>query len=310
MTEQTPDNKKNKADQSIPERSLPADIGKVEANAAVKEENPGSAKQTNVRESKKLSWINWIKRIWKLPAKWWNDLKSAEVSNRLIAIATVVISVATIFTWLDVHSGSKQTDKIIAASQDIKAALQTANGQNRDAVNRTLWQNQMTLNATVDQFHLDQRAWIGVEDISSNPPTPQVDKPWDISVTLKNTGKTPAKNILMRSAEATLKQLPDVNARCGEAVRINASSTLLPPNGTYRIILHVSNGVKVPIDWEKEISDAGKLYVSGCIVYDDVFRQKHWMTYCGDFEPPANGGPVNFLACKMHNDTGDGNPPH
>jgi hypothetical protein len=163
-----------------------------------------------------------------------------------------------------------------------------------------------SIKATQDALRLDQRAWVGTEDISSVPTTPETDKVWDVNVSMKNSGKTPAKNILMWNTEALLKALPNVNADCAEAIERQASKTMLPPNGGYKALLHVANGVKMPSDWEKEIKDNGAIYVHGCVLYDDVFRRPHWMTYCGVYDIEHKSG---FQSCLKYNDTGDGKPP-
>jgi hypothetical protein len=160
-----------------------------------------------------------------------------------------------------------------------------------------------------DNFKIDQRAWIGLEDIVSTPLVPEIGKPWDLAPSLKNSGKTPGKRVMMRNVEELSSDTPDVNIRCAEAVAMKASQTILPPNSSYKAVLHVANGVSLPKDWQKEITDHGTLYVDGCIVYDDIFGDTHWMTYCARFTPVIESNPVSFLACPLYNDSGEGNQP-
>jgi hypothetical protein len=154
---------------------------------------------------------------------------------------------------------------------------------------------------------LDQRAWIGVEDITSIPPIPQEDKTWDIAATFRNSGKTPAINFLMQSSQHIQDSPPNVNAKCAEAIRKDESRTMLPPNGKNMATLHVVD--HSPPNWEEQITAGGTLYVWGCVIYDDVFNGLHWMTYCGTFKPITKGGQIQFQACRVGNATGDGDPP-
>lgn len=65
----------------------------------------------------------------------------------------------------------------------------------QDAVHEarlTRQQSQKAFDATVSQFHLDQRAWIGPVDASI---TWAVGKPLLIAIPIKNTGKTPGTSV-------------------------------------------------------------------------------------------------------------------
>jgi hypothetical protein len=215
--------------------------------------------------------------------------------------------------WREMHGSGEQTDKIIAADERLAAAnerfataMENSVAQAQLAMQKSIQESDKALNQTIAVSRLDQRAWVGMEEITGIPPTPEVDKVWDIAVSLKNSGKTPAKNILMWNTESVLKELPNVNSDCNEAIKQQASKSILPPNGVYKAILHVGNGTKIPSDWEKELSDTGALYIDGCVLYDDVFGRAHWMTYCGAFDPSTKN---SFQTCKKYNDTGDGKPP-
>lgn len=154
---------------------------------------------------------------------------------------------------------------------------------------------------------LDERAWVGVEEMSSIPPVPQTDKPWDVSLTFRNSGKTPAINFLMQSSQHIQAEFPNINSKCAEAIKKRDSVTMLPPNGRSEAILHITDGA--PSNWEDQITAGNALYVWGCVVYDDVFTGRHWMTYCGNFKPVTKGGQITFQSCKIGNNTGDGDPP-
>ena len=132
-----------------------------------------------------------ISRILNWPKGWWGDLKRPEVSNRTIAVATVFVAIATGFSWWEVHSSSKQTDKIVTASQNIQTALDTQNQQSRDALDQTLRENRRALrrnlrqsqaamdasneqsrsvlNANISTYKTDQRAWVAEIHVIPTP---------------------------------------------------------------------------------------------------------------------------------------------
>ena len=49
-----------------------------------------------------------------------------------------------------------------------------------------------SLDTTTEQLRLDQRAWLGVDGVSGEP---KEKERWEITVAIKNTGKTPAKDV-------------------------------------------------------------------------------------------------------------------
>lgn len=260
----------------------------------------------------------------------WTYIKSPEATNLIMAAATVVIAVFTALTFLLVLDSGQDTQKLITAAEtqaDAATEISQAAGDQVDAANNfadtaedinnrisdavdqlqsSATNTKTSIETTKEAMRLDQRAWIGTEQMNSIPATPEVDKTWDISATLRNSGKTPAKSVVMWNSEGVLKDIPDVNADCKEAVRQKASNSMLPPNAINSVVVHVANGIKMPKTWESEITSGGSLYFHGCVLYDDIFGKKHWMTYCGSFDLTTKN---SFLACRKYNDTGDGDPP-
>src|ERR1017187_3195084 len=123
------------------------------------------------------------------PGMLWASLKRAEVSNGLIAVATVVIAIAGGFTWWEAHGAGEQTEKLISAANiNAGAAKQSAqasrdfadtagkiNAGILDAVGKLDAQakameesrissesaSTRSLTAIIDNFHQEQRAWVG-----------------------------------------------------------------------------------------------------------------------------------------------------
>src|SRR5207253_2145615 len=116
----------------------------------------------------------------------WNFIKTPESTNLTLAAATVVIAVATVFTYLEIHSGSTQTDRVIAADERLAAAMENAVRQAGKA-----------LDANIDMSRTDQRAWIGVNGIGAVDP--KANSPVTIEARYANTGKTVALQCVMHT---------------------------------------------------------------------------------------------------------------
>jgi hypothetical protein len=278
--------------------------------------NGGRTDQTSQRPSPPI-------KPWKIKetaVRWWNFIKSPDFTNPAIAIATIAIAIATVFTWVEVHSGGKQTDKIVTASQSIKTALETSNTQSQEALNKsfdhaddalkkTLKQGQdamdgsnkqskIALDAAIQQSQLDQRAWIVWRGIG---PVPQLDQPWEPQVHFTNTGRTPAKNVLLSCNLVPL----DKEARFPKEVAPD-SPTILAPNDDQFCILKPMTIPKVNQTFLDEVSTAiFRVYIYGSADYFDVFGKEHWLTFCRVMQPDGK----TWSSCKTGNDTGDGKKP-
>lgn len=121
----TPEDNQRQFDQSIDERAIPTDIRELDIDDPVSDD---SHRQSAHKNKEPLLDTLARKAGRTLLAKWWESLKSPEVSNRLIAVATVVIAVAAGFTWREAHGAGTQTDKIIEADNRIAAGIEASLG--------------------------------------------------------------------------------------------------------------------------------------------------------------------------------------
>jgi hypothetical protein len=166
----------------------------------------------------------------------------------------------------------------IASDKAANAAVSAA-----EEAKQSRLQSIQSFNATIEQFHLDQRAWIGVVavrkiDFQQNP--------IDLGVDLANTGKTPAFNVKSR---IVVKFIPK-----GEAVTItylpirlpNYRDTLFPGMVT---TLRPTSTPPIPATIAEEVkSGSTVIYYYGWITYDDVFHQSHRTEFC--LEKTPGGG--------------------
>ncbi len=118
-----------------------------------------------------------------------NDYHKSREKAKWTDIATVVLTVGIVLTaiiqawifnrqWTEMHTAGEQTDRMISAAKQIESDLNASNQQNQDAFKQTLdtnrialkknlEQSQASLNTTIHNFQRDQRAWIGLGEMSS-----------------------------------------------------------------------------------------------------------------------------------------------
>jgi hypothetical protein len=145
---------------------------------------------------------------------------------------------------------------------------------------RSRLQAEKSFGATIEQFHLDQRAWVG--PVAVRGITVKENAEAAISITIKNTGKTPALH--MQSDLMLYDYLVDKTKRpqflytkSGNPIR--SIDTMLPQmEGTL-----AGTTFGIPLSHAQVIaftSGTDVLYAYGKIKYFDVFKVQHHTTFC------------------------------
>jgi hypothetical protein len=131
---------------------------------------------------------------------------------------------------------------------------------------------------------LDQRAWVAVWQISGQP---ELDKPWHVVITAKNSGKTFGKKFFI-VARYRIKELadpdPDFAAEEKEERakrQFGNAGNVISPNEDLSMILNVNDGERMTQDVINYVkSPTIMLLVFGKITYLDIFGCDHWTTFC------------------------------
>jgi hypothetical protein len=210
--------------------------------------------------------------------------KSLLVSS-LTLFSVLIYSVLVYFQWRE----------MIAATGATQDAVHEAR------LNRQ--QAQKSLDAAIDQFHLDQRAWVGLVEGS-----PARFKDGNASVYVKegentqffflvgNSGKTPALKTTFKITAAVLASDAPFVAKYEKPVSAPTVGVVQP-------------GVKFPLNTlpsrgiaTKEHIDALKsgkwiYYIYGIISYEDVFERKHQTSFCVYLTPSLD----QMLSCGSYN---------
>jgi len=155
------------------------------------------------------------------------------------------------------------------------------------------WSTQRIVNLTREQFTKDQRPWLAVD-----PPTETVKGvfPFKLNMLIRNTGRTPARNVIVKfNAFPFLSSEEPRFIFKGDPVPFGP----IAPNAyhifTYRGQTNENN---------EGVPNGYTYYAYGSVAYQDVFTDKHWITYCF-----FKQGTESYAYCKNHNDIGDGEPP-
>jgi hypothetical protein len=219
--------------------------------------------------------------------------------TRWLAFFTAALVFATIALFI---SGERNVE---VARESAEAAGRSANAA-KEAADAA--RNSITL--AKDTMQLDQRAWIVLESIAPVPLIPEVGKTFGVTGVIKNTGKTPARNIVIYSIIEPVDagRLPNFSYD-GVPKLIGG---LLSPNIPATLPLNVLPDAKTkqPALFSQEQLDIFKskksvIYAHGRIEYEDIFGNIHWMTYCSYLPFP----PISSMAfCAEHNDTDDYQP--
>jgi hypothetical protein len=289
MPDPASDSNKDKPDEEIAQRARETDIAKVtEDDAKDANEQPKSSDQGTGEPKKPRIML----RAGRTVCQWWDDLKKPEVSNRLVATATVVIAVASGLTWHEMRNGSNQTDSIIAADQRIATAMENSNLQAQTAFANT-----------TQQAEIAQRAWLNIEVHPLSTEHYAADKPFPTRFRALNVGHSPALDL--KRVTYAIKVYKQQNPTFALPVPFYSATDLVPsgnlvPGGfIYSDVTFLLNSTDV-----RDIDDGAlRLYVYGRVDYSDVFGTTHWTNFCDYL---LSGG--DFAICSEYSQMDNNQP--
>jgi hypothetical protein len=145
-----------------------------------------------------------------------------------------------------------------------------------------------------ENTHLDQRAWVAPKALHGKA---ELGKPFIITIILKNTGKTFAKNFEATVAWAG-KHISDPDPNFNDAVEegyATKSVALIAPDA------EIIQSLKLPEDGRKLIDQDFEafndptmvFYCFGKVTYTDIFKCEHWTTFCWRLYPSAGENRVH-----------------
>jgi hypothetical protein len=204
--------------------------------------------------------------------------------NVFIAAATfVVVTAYATIAYL-------QWQEMIGATDAARDAVHEAR------LNRQ--QSDRTFKATIEQFHLDQRAWLGFGEMQAPL---EVGKPFLIHFSFQNSGKTPALNVQEKHEVRPINK-GEILKFTYKDVTGEPSRTVVLPNAGFRADFPANLGQMTSPQVEDVKSGKTRIYLYGKATYDDVFGGHHWVTFCNELDSRG------WHACAEYNETDDQKP--
>jgi len=191
-------------------------------------------------------------------------------SHRWMIGLTAVIAVTGVLGWwvtwgqLDIMKG--QIAEMITAMNRIASSMEESAKQSKTA-----------LDYTIEKSKLDQRAWVTISRAVINPPI-VAGKTSYITITLKNSGKSPALKTRFRQAAKLVSELPRGLMPQVSSNKLIESVSVIGPDGTT-----MNHFALVPLsEWQVSLLNSGKgmIVTFGSITYFDIFDIKHDTTFC------------------------------
>ncbi|SRR5258708_6789126 len=211
--------------------------------------------------------------------------KEANLADYLIVLLTAAIVFWGGMTWWEMHDAGTQTNKIIAADERLAKAMEDSVAQAK-----------IGLDASIDISRNDQRAWVGITGIQIR--TLQPGQKIEMNMPLQNSGKTAAVDVRTRS----FVHLSDTPLNVSAFIA-NRNDQFKPPMVIFPNIADANITLVSPLPFSEVEITAIKngrkfMYAFGEIRYKDVFDRPHHTLFCGMY---ASDTPNNMRFCNEYN---------
>jgi len=153
------------------------------------------------------------------------------------------------------------------------------------------YQQWQVMNGQLAMSHLDQRAWVAPSAIEGKP---EQDKPFNISITVKNTGRTFAleyKLLAGFESRDLADPSPDFDADLAKLAKDMTGEQantfgLISPQGVFTSTIKASSDKNLTKDDMLEITSPTRImFVFGKITYKDIFNCEHWTRFSARCHP-------------------------
>lgn len=269
------------------------------------------------------------------------EIKKTKITDLVTVFATVVIMVATtVYSFIALKQWKvmeRQTDasfqqlsiakdSIKIASDSLEESRKSASEQSNRAERITIANEQIaqisknsvetaqevakkSLDATIENFRLEQRAWIGPmalkwDDYIEGKKKVHIKEgeQFKVGVNLINSGKTPAFNVKAFIIVTALKQgeKPDPQKRQEDEL-LHQTNAVMQPGGTFGLDNISANFIPSKNQIESLSRGERVIHLFGKIIYEDVFDQQHFTKFCMFLHQDL----ASFSGCPYYNETDD-----
>jgi hypothetical protein len=169
------------------------------------------------------------------------------------------------------------------------------------------------IQSTIDNFHNDQRAWIGCT-VQSGVPQIEGDhiKSFKVNFICLNTGKTPAIDFIHQvslgySSHPETFKPSFTGGQTIKAGTIKSVSTFFPgsqyrdseefPEQMFSVVV-ITPKTTLPVTPQMLDDPSIGLFAYGRVCYKDIFRRPHWLRFCNFYDNAAKSWP----SCEKYNE--------
>jgi len=203
----------------------------------------------------------------------------------LALVVGAVVAFANVQLWIQTRESTRIAGIAAKAAQEgAKASADQSEA------------TKQSIQATVNSFQLDQRAWVALGDIVF---TAKTTEPIKVTIVVKNVGRTPAMDVI---SVIGLAEKP-------KGREIALTDIKYPGNPSYFGALYPSVSTLIgknlerttptqAADIENWKSGATIVYIFARVTYKDVFNEPHWAHFCAQIQNDL----ASVHACQIYND--------
>jgi hypothetical protein len=213
------------------------------------------------------------------------EMQSATKATQIAAEAAEKAAKISEGQLEQMKSGSEQTDKIIKEAHRMS-----------DAMEETLRQSRVALDASIEASRLDQRAWVGIKNMSIS--TMEVGQRLRTGIDVINSGKTIAKDLRQTGYLVISRKIINIDEVVTSGTLPSTEPHIFGSTFPNQQVV-VNNSIDSVLTAEQiNAIKSGTLfvYLFGDLFYLDVYNRSHVTQYAGRYDP--NSG--IFLACPEH----------
>ena len=273
------------------DKSSPAQIPSTVQERIVGQGSQTAAEEDECRTGELAKEVHWLQH-----ATFWS-----QVGLGLIGIAALWIYHGQL---AEMQKSTQATKDALGIARDTLTETQTSNARQftlnelarndaATAANASSAESRRALQATIDSFHNEDRAWIGISEakpVSFAGNATAKSANMQVAFTLRNYGHSAAENIRFL---AVLESDPTITKlSCGEVDKIHGTMVLLPTQEQTLNWVMSLTPEQIAKGWLHQNPALGKilsLMIVGCMDYTDR-----------DSEKPTHRTPFSYLVYRTH----------
>lgn len=209
------------------------------------------------------------------------------IQNRILWTQIALVLFGVIGAGVGIWQAKTAQESSDTAQISVLLAQKTQR-ESRKATEQQARQSDNVLKANIENFHVEQRAWVGVQSAAPIMPGPDGRKiyirpnsPPAIPIVLLNSGKTPALKVSVRAASEIVKMGTEPNTTYTKATKgWDHAKGVVQPNGNAFLEIPYEKGILDATTVDAIIRGTSVMYFYGFINYEDVFGGKHQTTFC------------------------------